>query len=948
MASNDPTDNLDELRRREEAAGSDSGADNADINEAEQNPRDTDTGFKYVDTPLEVAGRFKGLKKYGPVGALLTLVVGAGLGMNAFFAPSLLIIHMKEIMVDRFNTSLLSSEARSSKLINAKADSATAGLCARGITIKCRFSTMSSTQVAAFRNAGITVLPETPNAGGGRVKPDAYVWKGQEIRAIDFERVSQSDPSFKRALRVAYNPRFALFHGPAWSGTSAKLGTSKRPVVITGDTDAERQASLDESVRSPAATTDIDPARVAQICAGEADPDDCQRQRTADADANARATTADADASTKVSQALSTNPTDALGRVVNITGAVDSYCQAYNSIRAIGYAGKAIRAVQLARWAMAFMSLADEIKATGNVSPERMAFMGGILTEVTYDVAQTSRQIIRGSATDSFGYKFAAFGDTTGPTRSMNIASRFIAGGGFAGDLQNLSNTVLEFFPGGKDSARETCKVLANPVVQGGSFVLGAAFLFVPGAGQAKILGQIALGAGVQLGIALLPSLLAEIVAGTITEGVKGEEAGNVYASGAGKIMSDTLAGEAGNGLMTPGDAAVYLGENNRLLAQFKADEATDLSPFDPTHGNTFLGSIVSTLIPNLYSSNNGGRVLQSVAGIVTSGFASMIPESQAMAESNLADSLGICNDLDVIEIGYAADPFCNVIRGIPTQYLNKNPLQVIDELIASGLMDDKGVRSSSYNKFIDECITSDQPPGYGGAEIDFDPAKGKECIIDSGNVNMYLHYQDSQIQDTMDGLLTAQADDLEKQALAQKIVDKNKITYLASTEPVPTIEDIANGTYDGDSRPCGININILKAIDAITDKHSIQISSISRLCSGRLAGAGVNSSHYAGNGSALDISAVDGRATTGRDAGALSVIEIISPILTEAALSSGGTSRIGQSQCGPKVQPGAGIRVFQDACHHLHFDVPPKSDPNLEYLFNGNPVDPIGGINAV
>lgn len=890
------------------------------------------------------------MKKRGPIFAIVSLVFGAGLGFSALFSPSLLLIHMKEIMFDKFNTSIASMDARSSRLIAAKNNQATSGLCSNVVSIKCRFSTMSERQVADFKSAGITVLPETPT-NGTRTKPTGYVFKDQTITATDFSRLSQSDPDFRNALRKAYNPRFGSLWGRGWDATARILGINKQPTDVSGANDDERFRKLnaiattgdpDGDLRSRADfETDDCPAECAQDKADEAN----RKAAEINSDGESR------DAARRAQAVLSGAPLETVGNAVKITGAYDSYCQAYSTIRAIGFAGKTIRAIQLSRYAMAFFKVADEVKATGNVSPETMAFMGGILTEVTYDVGSTTRDIVRGSATDSFGYKYAAFGDTSGPTKSMNIASRYIAGGGFAGQLQEFSDQLLLTFPGGAATAKETCGFLANPLVQGGSIVLGIASLIVPGANAIKISTGIATSALISFGMAMLPTLLADIVAGTVTEGINGEESGNAITSGAGKILSDTLAGQNGGALMSKTDALAYTRVQNQTIARYAEEERFARNPFDPTSRYTFMGGIVASLIPSVSKMGSVDGVVQSFGSILSTSVASIFPKTSALTEQQARDALDVCKDEDTLVGEYAADPFCNVIRGIPPQYLGKDPLLVVDELVGAGYLTANGAPTSTYTEFVQECIANDAPPGYDTATGFFDKSKVDLCKINNSNANIYLHYTDLGIEGFMSGEEEAApvvSEESDKRALAAKIIAKNKVRYLPSAYPPrPTLEEVADGTVDPDSLDCGVNIHILRMIDAITDKHAITISSLNRGCVKHVpSGSSTYSRHYDGNGSALDISNIDGIATPGRDAGAQSVITIIMPTLSQLATDFGSFSQLGQSQCGATVTPvAAGVRPIRDTCNHLHFDIPPMSDPALQYRVNGAVR---GGVTAV
>lgn len=882
----------------------------------------------------------KGLvKKRGPIFALVSIVFGAGLGFSALLSPSLLIIHMKEIMVDKFNIQVGSLDARSSKLINAKINKSTSGTCGQIITVRCRFSTMSEKQVTNFRNAGIEVVPDKPNAGNNRTKPEAYIFNGKRITAAEFERTRRSDPAFRPALLKAYNPKFAGFQGRAWDATARFLGISKAPTSIKGNNDAERMASLNETTKNGDSRARV-PLTADDFKDGDGDCDDaCEQdaQKRAE-EANAKAADLEDDAQSgkaarRVDSLLSGAPASAALGAVKVTGIIDDACVAYGALNALGYAAKTIRAIQLARYAMAFLKVADEIKAGGNISPETVAFMGGILTEITYDVTSTTRRIVKGSATDSFGFKYAAYGDTTASPTSMNIASRYLAGGGLTGELIEFTNVVNSFL-GGRAGAKKTCDFLANPVVQAGSIIGGIGMLFVPGANVFKTVTSISTSAAIQIGLLLLPSLLSDIIAGTVTKDIVGEDSGNANTSGSGKFMSDVLGGQNGNASMDKESAIETIAYNDQVLAMYAEDERRSLSPLDATSRYTFLGSIVSTLLPSITSFSSGGSgVLSSIGSTLSLSLGSIIPKTKALTAEQYAASLEVCQDFASVEAGYATDIFCNVIRGIPPKYLDRDPIAVIDDLVNKGYLSSSyQTPTQKYQDFIDKCITNTNPPGYNDAG-EFIVEDATFCMIDDDNANLYVHYMDQRIEEVMSGEYEWQDDSMDKLALIEKILAKNKVSYLAGHDPQPKLEDVASGKINPDAVPCGINMYVLRMIDAITDEHAITISSMNRQCNSSVpVGSSSSSRHFAGNGSAIDISNIDGVATNGRDANAKDVIKIIMPILSEAAEVGGSTSRIGQSQCGGGVDFTSGVIEIEDFCHHLHIDVPPDSDPNLEH----------------
>jgi hypothetical protein len=93
---------------------------------------------------------------------------------------------------------------------------------------------------------------------------------------------------------------------------------------------------------------------------------------------------------------------------------------------------------------------------------------------------------------------------------------------------------------------------------------------------------------------------------------------------------------------------------------------------------------------------------------------------------------------------------------------------------------------------------------------------------------------------------------------------------------------------------------------------RSFQIH-ISALESGG-TGHATDSAHY--GGWAVDISAINGVPTNGRDANALALLSYIMPVLPFGSV-------IGQAQCGVSIPHSGNVSEIDDTCDHLHLAVP-------------------------
>ena len=708
-----------------------------------------------------VSNKFIGrLKKSSPALGIVGVLGIGGFILLALTSPSLLIVQMKETMVGKFNTQLSSMEARSNKLIYSKINGATKGFCNSKITIKCKFSSMSDKQVQKLKAAGIEVIPSNRTSITGRVIPGQLRFNGALINPGEFATMAGRNADFRNALKQAYNPKFAGFSGKAWTNVATRFKITKQAPELNADEDPQKAR---EKINEISKEGTEDPGSRSRVAADlpECEADGCSGLTDEDAErinSNSdvvREAADDGSAASDVRSQLSgVSAGSTISSFVKITGVIDSACQVYGGMTALSYAGKAIRAAQLVRYAVIFSAMADAIKAGVSPDPEDVALLGGVLTTSVKSSADSASTLV-GPATDSYGYKYAAYGDAGASNKSMTIANRFIAGGGFVGEMSIAAASVLSLV-GGREGAGKKCRTLANPLVQGASLVLGVASLFIPGANVVKIAVSASASVGMGLIIAVLPGMLADIVAGTVTKDITGEESGNAIASGSGSLMSDALAGQNGNAPMSKEDAIAYNNLQTETNNQYIADELRNTSPFDATNPHTFLGSITAKLIPISSSSNP----LTTVGSLLATSAGSLIPTSNALTTEQYEASLDVCKDLDVVEAGYAADPFCNVIRGIPPKYLDIDPILVIDALTDGGDLLEDGTRSQEYEDFVTNCMTNVKPLGYENLDAGFQKDEAAKCVISDkpyldreySNAYYYLHYLDQRIELGMSG----------------------------------------------------------------------------------------------------------------------------------------------------------------------------------------------------
>lgn len=688
------------------------------------------------------------LKKRGPMTAIAGLLLGGGMGVGLLFSPGLLIVQLKEVMVSRFNQQAASMDARTTRILDAKTKQATAGACTT-IKIKCRYASMSERQIKKFEDAGIKVDKGEKNSFN-RYKPKSMTFNGETIPASEFNNRLRNDLDFRKAVRQAYNPKFASFADSAWTKIKARFGVDKSgPKAVDSVDDMKKNLhekatnGSSADVKNPVA---IDEDSCASSPCTQTELDEIKEKNArAQADLDAIKSSVDTPNVGKIGIASAAN-------AVKIAGGVDNACQLYGAMNTISVLAKGIRGAQLAIYAMSFLSVADKIKA-GNATPEEVSQLGTILTSEATNPDGTLRK----AATDSFGYKYAAYGDTS---TMSEYTSLFLVGGGLTGKFSGLTKYVRDTL-GGKKGATSTCKFLANPLVQVGSLVAGVAFMFT-GIGVGKIFVQGLEAAAIMAVTMILPQIAADIIAGNTVDNIQGEDSGDAITSGSGYLMS-SWANVGGNAPMTKDQALAYNKLNQETMVAYLKDEASELSPLDPTNKYTFMGSIAYSLMP-YYSSGSlsMSSSLTKSLSFIGSAFSNILPKASALSSEQEKAAMEVCQDEDYADMGFATDPFCNPMFGIPVEYLDADPMDVVDYLKNEGYFNFNAdgtdyLETDKYQKWKDNCVNRSLANPFGFDDTNSsEGSDGQDCLIKGSNAKatayLYLNLIDQRIESGMDG----------------------------------------------------------------------------------------------------------------------------------------------------------------------------------------------------
>lgn len=453
----------------------------------------------------------------------------------------------------------------------------------------------------------------------------------------------------------------------------------------------------------------------------------------------------------------------------------------------------------------------------------------------------------------------------------------------------------------------------------------------------------------------------------TSAAGMGGMNYGDALTSGVANAMGQ-LANTGGLMPLSVDDAVAYDQASQAVKVADANYDRSQRSPFDATSQNTFMGALFEKIMPMYGQLGSLSGVISSIGSIASTSTAGILGVSALAADDS--EQYKMCDDPSLTDESgnqVAAGMFCNIQYGVPTKYMDMDPEQIASDLVAAGQINaqsGEAIQGADPYTVTDTIATSLGIPT--GTQItsysdwlslclDGSSAQATNCQIKDKQTAEYALYTiDHRIQENMDddqpdpteaaNSDTASLVSGTKQALAQDIINSGKVSfigdgsYYSPAQEKKIFTDIASGNTDGNSEPCGLNINILKTVDFLVKKHSsLGISDSNSRCVGYNSNRSAGSRHWDGNGSAVDIYMLDGTDLNGSNAKSIELLKEIYPMLAQGT-SIHDQSQVEQLKCrsdagDPISLPG--VFQFGADCTHVHFDYPPWSDPNLQY-YNG------------
>ena len=756
------------LNANKEAADGNSGNASGELGERESTPGG-DAGWKNnvsnnTSGPgigSAKGGRFsgllKGLRRFGPAGSVVGILAAIGIGGAVLLSPAMLLNHLKEVIVDRFNLYGTSLDVRTDKILRSKiTGTATTGACTGVVKISCKYNRMSNRMLQRLAdNSGLVALDKDGkklNIRDGKwgttkpyqfgIDPEKSTLKlpdgSKSITAKDLPGFIKDNPEVAKAFRYAYNPRWVTFWDKVFNDFFKKFGGSKAQ-VIKGEKEDEVKKNITENndagdkEKGSAKNKD----KTADKNASQADKDAIDAaNKTGDGRASDTNALIDESATAKTAAEVKSKLKGRLeGGVFAVFGL---YCLATRDAPKISKAIRLIQAFQLMKVASDIVLQPGDVIKGQAMTP---AVASGIASTLSTSLLDANGKVVKKSALESDGMLYALEGNTKWTTKDAsglpNIYN-YIPAGGFMQQILAVTKDVPR--NGGTDTA---CDIMGSEIGTGVQLI---ANFTVANAIMTLVTEAITRSPQFE---DLMSNIFKQLAGQIVNSATSNEDLGNALGVGGALVMSE--AGNAGGTMpLTPDQAVAYSQlTSERRLANAKIDQA-EYSPFDISKPNTMMGSIFTKAIPyiGMVRSSPVGT-LGAVSSIVSSTFSTMFAPSTYAAASLTAEDFTRCPDVGITSQKIAAGPVCDVQYGIPVNYLTGiEPSENMDTLFAAGYIDDQGAvkPNTPLEKYLKDCVQGEETLSD-GCKIENSSNKKDE----EQRARFALYAIDSRIQTTMD-----------------------------------------------------------------------------------------------------------------------------------------------------------------------------------------------------
>ena len=220
-----------------------------------------------------------------------------------------------------------------------------------------------------------------------------------------------------------------------------------------------------------------------------------------------------------------------------------------------------------------------------------------------------------------------------------------------------------------------------------------------------SVIKNVVIGVGVAIGIqavlsAVISALtpwLTSVLERDLVSTLAGEDLGNALVSGANMYQGYVHKANGGS-LSTREKYEQFAVVQQQVIAEEAKEERENLSPFDMTSKNTFMGSLMNQLA-NFSTSNSLMSTITAASTVMNSSLVALTPSTSAIA-SQIAESLPTEAEYEqtcpyLASIGAIGDSFCNPYMVTDMDTIDEDPAEVINDLYdlgQLGFVDSDGV----------------------------------------------------------------------------------------------------------------------------------------------------------------------------------------------------------------------------------------------------------------
>ncbi len=645
----------------------------------------SDTGWNYTGNQGGATGG-KQRGKFGKkknLGATLLIILALGIGGGALIGGGSHSLLMSAVQ-NKFVTQMDAQYGFGEKVTQ------------QTLKWQLRHLGSSNSWTAKFNNTTEAFDKRLSASDVADVSNGSINYKGQSITSDNFSSVYDSDPFFRSAINdTTFNRAGNYYSEPANQSFYAtgntrnlfkeyeatgddKTDTAKMKNTIDDDingkitidtkTSSERISDVEEEDENgnKVKLTDDQGNPLQKVDENPDIVNDTESNKLSQAEAEVRAESYISKISTNVSRVVNYSCTLLrLGSVVSILTAVNTKIQLVSG--ALGMtenfsktmAGDGKNAA--ANSVLNTMVTAKETRVPNYLDAEVSGGVGegveskfGSADQGDFSINLGSEEVQNTSMVESDGMRAILTETAPNVTKSYNYSP------------YNTSNTLLKAL-NKFNVTNTTCNI-----AQGSVAAVSLAVSFIPGIGQAKVLASVGwsgiksffapffkkIGLAVIFNVTLSTALkfiipaLARSLTEDFTDRLIGYEGGQLFTAGMGESAAQLGRNASGLGIASEESMLAYNRLNNQVATQEAEVDRLRRSPFDTSSPNTFLGSIVHSLLPSVITSDSTHH-LSGVTNLLDTTSKSLANFTGSVSaegkNSNYFTTFGQCERLEAI-----------------------------------------------------------------------------------------------------------------------------------------------------------------------------------------------------------------------------------------------------------------------------------------------------------